>query len=351
MIFFNLLVIILMFYGYKIISFENGLKKNKRFTTLYPHGASVVIAVRNEQNNIDNLVACLDNQTHPNLEIIFVDDESSDNTVNEIKKFSHLKLLHSSGGKKQAIKKGISAAKNSIILTTDGDCFLNKFWAEKMLAPFINQENIFVFGPVLYRNEINFFHKIQSLEFLSLIITGAGAAGENKAFICNGANLAFRKNVYEDSFFNIASGDDVFLLHQLKQKSKKINFIFDINAVVYTEAKNTLKLFLEQRKRWSSKSLNYIDKDAQIISWLVFLTNLFLILILFLGTKNQIITSLIIKFLIDFPILKNGAYMFKKERLLNYVLPLFLFYPFYIIYVAIVSQITNFEWKDRKYKR
>ena len=61
MIFFNLLVIILMFYGYKIISFENGLKKNKTFTSLYPHGASVIIAVRNEQNNIDNLVSSLDN--------------------------------------------------------------------------------------------------------------------------------------------------------------------------------------------------------------------------------------------------------------------------------------------------
>ena len=43
--------------------------------------------------------------------------------------------------------------------------------------------------------------------------------------------------------------------------------------------------------------------------------------------------------------------MFNKKRLLNYVLPLFLIYPFYIIYVAIVSQIINFEWKDRKYKR
>ena len=44
----------------KIISFENGLKKNKTFNSLYPHGASVIIAVRNEQNNIDNLVSSLE---------------------------------------------------------------------------------------------------------------------------------------------------------------------------------------------------------------------------------------------------------------------------------------------------
>ena len=56
-----------------------------------------------------------------------------------------------------------------------------------------------VSGPVAYHSLDNDFKKIQALEFMSLIGTGAGAIGIQNAFMCNGANMAFRTSIFSNT--------------------------------------------------------------------------------------------------------------------------------------------------------
>ena len=143
----------------------------------------------------------------------------------------------------------------------------------------------------------------------------------------------------------------MFLLHHAKRNNLGIAFVKEQRAIVYTEPKASLLKLFQQRKRWAAKSSTYKDKDAQYVSWLVFLTNLFLLCLLLTGSWQDILIAFSIKGIIDYSFLKKGLQFFKKEALLPYFYPLQIIYPFYIVWVAMASQVSGFKWKERTYKK
>ena len=346
------IITLLLFYAFQIRKFEKGWDALCSFTEQNNEGVSVVIAARNEEENIAALLSDLSQQTHKKLEVIVIDDHSCDDTANIVDSFPNVILIKATKeGKKAAIAEAVKLASHSIIISTDADCRLAPEWVEKMTAPFVNKQVDLVVGPVAYYDEKNDFEKAQSLEFLSLIASGAGAIETNQAFMCNGANLAFRKVSYASVDTDKVSGDDVFLLHYVKNNGSEIVFVKEKEAIVFTFAKKDLKSLLQQRIRWAAKSSDYKDKDAKRISWIVFLSNFCLLLILFLGTSKEIFISFTLKAIIDYSLLKKAVIFFQKEDILGYFYPLQILYPFYIVYIAIASQMESFVWKGRKYKK
>ena len=309
-------ILLLILYAFQIRKFEKGWDTLYRFTAQHKEGVSVLVAARDEAENIAVLLSDLSQQTHENLEIIVIDDHSSDDTVKIVESFTNVILLQASQeGKKAAIAEAVETAKHSIILTTDADCRLSTTWVEKMTAPFMNEQVELVAGPVAFNEEVNSFEKAQSLEFMSLIASGAGAIGAQQAFMCNGANLAFRKANYAVVDTNKASGDDVFLLHHTKKNGSEIVFVKEQEAIVFTSPKEDFKSLIQQRKRWAAKSSDYQDKDAQRISWLVFLCNLGLLLLLLIdGTWKEVLIAFILKSIIDYSFLKKAVSFFQKEH-------------------------------------
>ena len=345
-------ILLLILYAFQIRKFEKGWDMLPRFTAQHKAGVSVVVAARNEAENIEELLKDLSQQTHDNLEVIVVDDHSADDTAKIVASFPNVILLNASQeGKKAAIAEAVEAAKHSIILTTDADCRLSTAWVEKMIAPFINEHVSLVVGPVAFHEEVSDFEKAQSLEFMSLITSGAGAIGAQQAFMCNGANLAFRKANYAAVNTDKASGDDVFLLHHAKKNGSEIVFVKEYEAIVTTAPKPDFNSLLQQRKRWAAKSSDYHDKDAKRISWLVFLSNLCLLLLIFSGTWREVLIAFVLKAIIDYSLLKKAVAFFQKEDIFRYFYPLQILYPFYIVYVAVASQMGGFEWKGRKHKK
>jgi len=345
-------ILLLILYAFQIRKFEKGWDALPCFTTKHKEGVSLVVAARDEEENIADLLSDLSQQTHDNLELIVIDDHSADDTVKIVESFPNVILLQSSQeGKKAAIAEAVEAASHSVIITTDADCRLAPKWVEKMIAPFVNEQVELVVGPVAFHEEVNDFEKAQSLEFVSLIVSGAGAIGANQAFICNGANLAFRKANYAAVDTDIASGDDVFLLHNAKKNGSEIVFVKEQEAIVFTSPKEDIQSLLQQRKRWAAKSSDYQDKDAKRISWIVFLSNLCLLLILFSGTWREVFIVFTLKAIIDYSLLKKAVAFFQKEDIFRYFYPLQILYPFYIVYVAVASQMADFEWKGRTYKK
>ena len=345
-------ILLLILYAFQIRKFEKGWDTLPFFKAQNKEGVSVVVAARDEEENIAALLSDLSQQTHDDLEVIVIDDHSVDDTVKIVEYFPNVILLQASQeGKKAAISQAVEAASNSIIITTDADCRLVPKWVEKMIAPFVNEQVELVVGPVSFHEEVNAFEKAQSLEFVSLIASGAGAIGAQQAFMCNGANLAFRKVNYTAVETDKASGDDVFLLHHAKKNGSEIVFVKEQEAIVFTSPKEGIHSFLQQRKRWAAKSSDYQDKDAKRISWIVFLFNLCLLLLLFSGTWREVFIALALKAIIDYSFLKKAITFFQKEDIFHYFYPLQILYPFYIVYVAVASQMGGFEWKGRKHKK
>ena len=174
MIIFSL--IILLVYSIVFILFRFSWKNLKKNFSSFDISTSIIIAVRNEEENILNLLKDISAQNYPkrNIETILVDDGSSDKTVQILKEnksrfdFKLYQLSDSNKGKKQAIKEGVKHAKGKILLFIDADCRLNKNWAIEMLSIFNDKSVSMVSGPVMFI-ENNILDKIQNLEFLSLI--------------------------------------------------------------------------------------------------------------------------------------------------------------------------------------
>jgi cellulose synthase/poly-beta-1,6-N-acetylglucosamine synthase-like glycosyltransferase len=264
-------------------------------------------------------------------------------------------------GKKNAIKKAIELASGDIILASDADCSFNPKWVQTMANYFADENIKLVSGPVAYHKQKGMFLSLQALEFSSLIGSGAGAIGVNNSIFCNGANMAYRKEVFLElnDFSNdtAASGDDVFLLHSVKAKySNAIAFAKQENAIATTDAVQTLNGFINQRKRWTAKSSGYKDFASIYASFLVLFTNLALVFLFamhFVSIQyfELFLLFYALKFLVDLLLLTPVLKFFKRTDLIKWILPFEIFYSFYIVLIVILSFTKKFEWKGRTHSK
>jgi len=317
---------------------------------------SIVIACRNEQKNLQNLLNCLNTQDYPEdlFEIIIVDDNSTDKTyqiASASDGYGKRIVLHSEGyGKKMAIRTGISAASGILIITTDADCRMGKNWIRSIAAFYEKNRPDMIICPVQIKESPGFFGKFQELEFLGLQGITAGTALAGESTMCNGANLSFTRVAYMDNAGNlhdeIASGDDIFLLHSLKKKShSKILWLESSDAIVTAAASPGLISYLNQRKRWISKGKSYSDKFTILLGNVTFVTILIHLVLLVATFLNQVFLQVLLavfllKSVPDFLILYNTAVRYRKPKLMYWFIPAQIVYPFYVLAVAFYSLMS-----------
>ncbi|MGD0038398.1 MAG: glycosyltransferase, partial [Bacteroidota bacterium] len=295
----GLLTIFTIYYVYFITRIRIGLLSLQvaPSTSIQPT-ATVIVAARNEEKSIAQCLQSLVQQTYPvnRYEIIILDDGSTDMTASIVRSFSerypniHLFSLpvgteRELGRKPLAIAKGIDQSAGEIILTTDADCIAPPRWIEIMVNHFENNV-AFVAGPVAEQNCKNFFSKLEQLEFLSLITTAAGLIGSGRPIICNGANLAYRKDAFVaiGGFGNNgSSNDDESLMNRMILRNiGKVVFAPESDAMITTRSSNTITSFLRQRIRWANKRGQYEDKSILITLISLYLFFLSLIFTVFL---------------------------------------------------------------------
>ncbi len=173
--------------------------------------------------------------------------------------------------------------------------------------------------------------------------------------------MAYRKDVFLDvnnfESDDIASGDDVFLLHSVKSKyPNSIAFSKDENSIVTTDSVQTISDLINQRKRWTAKSSGYKDFASVYTSCLVLFVNLamvFLFAMCFFSKENLqfFILFYFAKFIADLALLYPVLSFFKRKDLIKLILPFELFYSFYIVLIVVLSFSNKFEWKDRTHSR
>lgn len=334
---------------------------------------TVIIPFRNESENILRSLKSIEAQEYPKekYEVIFVDDFSQDDSLQKIsdyKKSNNIRILSVPSSysvnahKKRAIRFGIQNAKGKIIVTTDADCNHNENWLKSLLAC-MKEDVGFVSGPVEFYSNESLFSKLQKIEFAGLVITGAGLIGSDKPIICNAANIAYRKNAFDEvngfnDQMNLSSGDDELLMQKIwKETDYKVKFCTNKKAIVETDPNRTVKQFYQQRKRWASKGLFYADKLLIVKLILIYFFYIGLLLQLVLGIFFSIyfiisfIISFCLKAIVEFLVLKRGSnILFDKFFLGPFPLAEIVHLP-YIIIAGISGAFGNFVWKNRTVKR
>lgn len=334
---------------------------------------SIIIPFRNESENIISNIKSIIKQNFPkeNYEVIYVDDNSSDNSFQILDNYPkpiNVKVLSlprdysPNAHKKRAIRYGIENSTGDIIMTTDADCFYSENWLSSMLSN-IDDETGFISGPVEFLNDDGMFSKLQKLEFAGLVITGAGLIGIGKPTICNAANIAYRKKTYEEvnGFYDqmdLSSGDDELLMQKIAKDTKyKVKFSLLTESIVKTSASKNINEFYHQRKRWASKGLFYKNVRLIITLILIYLFYLglviqpFLILLISSSFAYSFGLSLVIKLVFEYLILLKGKnILFPKLSLKPFIFAEFLQVP-YIIIAGFSGLFGNLEWKERKIKR
>ncbi len=328
---------------------------------------SVVVAARNEEHNLKSLFDSLESQDYPQhlTEIIVVDDHSEDNTFKIIEDYKNkhpdvVALKADGAGKKAALRQGYSAASGQLIVTTDADCTFGKGWLSGLVSFFEEEKPLLMFGPVVYNGEKTFLQKFFSVEFISLVVSGAGSLGMKLPLSGNAANMAFSKSVLgavqsmkEGEKYR--SGDDVFLLHYIAGRygAGTVRFVKSRQVVVETAPPSGLRDFIEQRIRWGSKAGGYSLLWPKLVALVVFLFNgaVFAAFVAgFFRPEIWILYALLVlmKFLADYPLLKSFSLFAFKNTLIPYIFLFETVYPFYLTLTAVLSMLLPYRWKGRK---
>lgn len=369
----NIILIITSLYFICIAAFTLGLynlkEKNYNIDKSSTTKVSVLIAARNEEENIENILLSLYNQTFPKelFEVIIIDDHSEDNTktiidnfINNNKDFNMQVFISEGKGKKAAISQALHKAKNHLIIVTDADCILNTLWIENIVAFYQKTKSKMILAPVLLTPSNTLFEKMQVLEHLSLMGSTAGSAAIGFPVMCNGANMAYEREAALEveklrHDFNIPSGDDMFLLEQFVKNYgyKNVKFLLSKSAIVKTKTCKTIKDFFKQRRRWVSKTKSYTNWKIITTALIVFFFNISIISLLISAFFIPALWSLyvlltLLKFFIDFPLLKNITNFMNQSNLMKWALPLEFIYPFYVTFTAISGLLINVSWKGQK---
>ena len=229
---------------------------------------SLILPIYNEEKHIFDVLTSIIASNYPfeKIELILINDGSTDNTLAEIRRFTDhtnadVKLINFSqnSGKKAGLVAGFKIARNEVILTIDSDTFLLPDSIRKLVGTMDSSIDA-ICGHTLVKNEkINLLTRLQGYEYLlSHELFKSFEAGYNGVLCCPGCFSAFRKSAlmevideFERSVifnYRVDYGEDRYLTALLLKNNKKV--VYTGVAVAYTVVPETLSSFVIQRKRW-----------------------------------------------------------------------------------------------------
>lgn len=330
---------------------------------------SILIAARNEAENLPNLLRDLAAQTllAAQFEVLITNDHSTDTTAALVTAAAQeanfslrlIELPASATGKKAALLAALQVARAPWLVCTDADCRLGLGWLAAYAALLAQQPQAnFISGPVLLTGLATFLNMLTGLEFAGLVGVGAACLARQQPTMCNGANLAYRRAAFEAvggfaDNAHLASGDDEFLLHKIHAAFPgTAYFLADAAAIVRTAAPPTLPALLRQRVRWASKWRHYQSAAPRRLALLVLGANVALAV----GVGAGLVWPALWPWVAAAGAIKLGAdawflgpvlSFFGQRKWLWGLLPLQVLYAPYALAVGAAGWRGGYEWKGR----
>lgn len=243
-----------------------------------PPRLSVLLPALNEAEGIHDAIASLFASGYPALEVIVVDDGSTDGTAElveaawgeRVRVFRNPTRL----GKSAAGNLALQAATGELVLIIDGDTSFEPGAIPEVLVPLWDPEVGGVSGNLRVRNiNANLLTRLQSMEYLmSVFVDRQFTAGLGYLPIVSGAFGAFRaETLREVGAMDVGPGEDADLTMKLLKSGYRMEFV--AHATGYTEAPEGLLGFVKQRLRWEHdvvrlRAIKHRDlADPRRFSW------------------------------------------------------------------------------------
>jgi glycosyltransferase involved in cell wall biosynthesis len=358
-------------YGFMIVYAITGWKKLNIEDEKQPWlGVSILVAARNESENIETVIKDIFNQNynHELFELIVIDDNSEDDTLqkaNGLKaKFPNVKVISNTdeSGKKTALQKGVNLSKFDTIATIDADCRVPSEWLITMTSHWVQNQTKMLLGPVVFQANRTVLQQAQSMEMLAIMGLTGGFASHGKPIMANGANLLFNKASFQEigGYKNAEnpSGDDVFTMLKFREKwHDSVQFVKHYESATLTKAEDTFSSFWQQRKRWLSKRSGYSSNLIKATAIITYLANVaafvsLIAIIIAFGSSwtNKLMWVLFIKTLLDLVLTRTVSRDLQPHCGIANILMTEVFVAIYVTFLGIFGNTRNYVWKGRNIK-
>jgi cellulose synthase/poly-beta-1,6-N-acetylglucosamine synthase-like glycosyltransferase len=357
-----LIILGLYFIAHIVLFIGLMISIRKPFGNNYSPTVTVIVAAKNEEENIAGCIESLLKLDYPNelLEIMLVNDHSTDRTKEIMMKYvnantvlKYIETGESIGklkGKTNALAVSIKQAKGEIIFTTDADIKVKPGWLREMLKYYDEETGVVSsFSTIEPKNA---YWGIQSFDWLYLLGIASSGDGLNHPISCLGNNMSYRMAAYNEvgGYENIKFSvtEDFMLLQTIRNKTKwKSKFPANFLMMNETYPCKDLHELYRQKKRWGKGGTDS-HSAGMIVALIVWLGGMGLLFGWLAGWKIFLLYA-IFKMIIDaiyiLPVVKE----FRMWKVYLY-LPLFeLYMAVYMIVVPIsVTFGGRVVWKEEK---
>lgn len=287
-LFFSFAAVILIqlcYYGFVFLNFSY---KEESIPTAKNIPVSVIICAKNEADNLLLNLPSILNQDYFNFEIVLIDDNSSDETLEVMEEFaaqhSNIKIVKVKpidkfwGNKKYALTLGIKAASNNFLLFTDADCKApSNQWIKLMSAHFSKSQSIILGYGSYKKDKKSFLNKLIRFETLLTAVQYFSYANLGTPYMGVGRNLAYKRDTFFEvsgfmSHMHIKSGDDDLFVNQAAT-AHNIAICTSHESFTSSQPKKNLKSWLKQKRRHVSTA-KYYKLKHKISLALFFITQL-----------------------------------------------------------------------------
>lgn len=320
---------------------------------------SIIVPFRNERDSFEkNLNILLDELNDTDgVELIFVNDHSDDEGPRLVEQYlsERVRLHHSNGeGKKNAVREGVHLAHYDYILTLDADIAVPKGWLRAIRELTATSAQLVILPLQVKPNERS-FGSLQEMEFLSLYAVTGATAMKGYPMMCNGAHLLFLKAYYlrnENALkYHVSSGDDMFLM-EAAQLSDQVVYANSREVIASMEPELTIRRFIQQRIRWSGKTLHLKSKKTIAFGMLVITLQCSFWLLFIAGLKHSWLFVLLgifwaLKSVFDLMLMNAASSRTGIHFSLYYCLLLALLYPLYGLIIPLLGVVIRPKWKGR----
>ncbi|MDP4239299.1 MAG: glycosyltransferase [Bacteroidota bacterium] len=246
-------------------------KRNKALQNSYLPKVSIIVPAYNEEVNAVRTVDYLLKSNYPEIEVIFVDDGSLDQTYSIVKSTfetnSKVRVLTKpNGGKAAALNFGIEQSSGEILVCIDADTILPADAVSKLIPFFADDKVGAVAGNVRVGNTLNMLTNWQSIEYTtSQNFDRRAFDAVNAILVVPGAIGAFRKTAMAEinGFTTDTLAEDCDLTLRMLRSGYVIRTCNE--ALALTEAPETLKMFMKQRSRWTFGMMQSFWKHRDLL--------------------------------------------------------------------------------------
>lgn len=236
---------------------------------------SVVVAARDEADRLPPLLDALAAQTHPDFEVIVVDDASEDGTAALVEarsaedaRFRLVRVTEPvAPRKKHALTEGIAAARHDRLAFTDADCVPPPRWLETLAAHAAAEPDAVLVGVGPFRKTRGALNAFVRYETLVTALLTAAAVGLGRPYMAVGRNFSYPRSMFDriggfEHSLQSLSGDDDLLVQEAHRHGIPVRYVADPDAFVVSEAPKTWRQWARQKLRHTSAGRHY-DRGVQ----------------------------------------------------------------------------------------